>query len=68
MLLFMRYKSLYRKDAYGIIHSQKIITSEEEEMRTFIIGMVVLGFMMIAGGAAYAAEQGLIEIVADGCK
>jgi len=46
----------------------KIIKSTEEEMRTFVIGMVVLGFMMIAGGAAYAAEQGLVEIVADGCK
>ena len=37
-------------------------------MRTFVIGMVVLGLLMIAGEAAYAAEQGLVEIVADGCK
>ena len=37
-------------------------------MRALVIGMAVLGFMMFAGGAAYAAEQRLVEIVADGCK
>jgi hypothetical protein len=38
-------------------------------MRALVIGMVVLGFMMlVAGISAHAAEQGLVEIVADGCK
>jgi hypothetical protein len=37
-------------------------------MRTFIIGMLVLGCLMVAGGAADAAEKGVADIVKDGCK
>jgi hypothetical protein len=42
--------------------------SEEEGMRTMGIGMVVLGCMLIVGGPGYAAEKGLVESVAEGCK
>ena len=37
-------------------------------MRTFIIGMLVLGCLMVVGGAADAAEKGVVDIVKDGCK
>ena len=37
-------------------------------MRTMVIGMVVLVCIVLVGGLADAAEQGLVEIVADGCK
>lgn len=37
-------------------------------MKKFITSLLVLGCMLLVGGSAYAAEKGLADIVADGCK
>ncbi len=37
-------------------------------MKKVFICMVVLGCMLLIGGSAYAAEKGLVDIVAEGCK
>jgi len=37
-------------------------------MKKVFICMVVLGCMLLVGGSAYAAEKGLVDIVAEGCK
>ncbi len=37
-------------------------------MRTLVTCMIILGCIMLVGGPASAAEKGLVEIVADGCK
>jgi hypothetical protein len=40
---------------------------EEEVMKKIVISLVVLGCMLLLGGIALA-EQGPVEIVAEGCK
>ncbi len=37
-------------------------------MKTVVICIAVLGCLLLAGIPSYAAEKGLVEIVADGCK
>ena len=37
-------------------------------MKTVVVCLILFGCMTLVGGAAYAAEQSLVEIVADGCK
>ncbi len=37
-------------------------------MKTVVICIAVVGCMLFAGVPSYAAEKGLVDIVADGCK
>ncbi len=53
---------------HRILDPVKKKKAEEEVMRRLVMGVVVIGLLMIAGGGVFAAEQGLVQIVADGCK
>jgi hypothetical protein len=57
-------------DRYNFFQYHRAVKNKpkEEVMKTMVICMVVLGCMMLVGGSAYAAEKGLVDMVADGCK